>query len=107
MSEFGDYLEDQFREFGAVRVRRLFGGHGVFYDGVMIGLIASEQLYLKTDAETVGRFEELGLPQFGYPKGDKRVGMSYYLAPEDALDDPTEMREWAELAYQAALRSKK
>ncbi len=107
MSEFGEYLEDQFREFGAIHIRRMFGGHGVFHDGLMIGLVADEQLYLKTDAETVRRFEELDLPQFGYSKGDKRVGMSYYLAPEDALDDPTEMREWAELAYQAALRSKK
>lgn len=107
MSEFGDFLEDQFREFGAVSVRRLFGGHGVFYAGVMIGLVAREQLYLKTDAETVERFTELDLPQFGYGKGDKRVGMSYYLAPEEALDDPSEMREWAELAYQAALRSKR
>lgn len=107
MSEFGEFLKDQFREFGAVTIRRLFGGHGVFYDGVMIGLIARDQLYLKADKQTAGRFEELDLPPFGYSNGEKRVNMSYYLAPEATMDDPTEMCAWAELAYQAALRAKK
>ena len=107
MSEFIDYLQDAFREFGEVNARKMFGGHGIFYDGLMIGLIADDMLYLKVDKQTVSRFEAEELPQFQYQKGDKLVGMSYYLAPESALEDPTELREWAELAYAAALRAKK
>lgn len=85
----------------------MFGGHGVFYNGVMIGLIADDTLYLKADEQTQDEFLKRGLTQFQYQKGNKLVGMSYYLAPEDALDDPTEMKPWAELAYAAAKRSKK
>ena len=33
--------------------------------------------------------------------------MSFYLAAEEALEDPSEMRKWAQLAYDAALRSAK
>jgi DNA transformation protein len=107
MSDFADFLKDAFREFGPVQVRRMFGGEGVFYDGVMIGLVADDMLYLKADATSVAEFKALDLAQFQYPKGDKLVGMSYYQAPEGAMEDPSEMRTWAELAYSAALRSKK
>ena len=96
-----------FREFGPISVRKMFGGHGIFYERLMIGLVADDMLYLKVDAHSVPRFEKRGLAQFKYSKGDKVVGMSYYLAPEEALDNPSEMREWAKLAYEAALRSRK
>ncbi len=107
MSDFADFLKDAFRDFGPVQVRRMFGGKGVFYDGVMIGLVADDMLYLKADATSVAEFKALDLAQFQYPKGDKLVGMSYDQAPEGAMEDPSEMCRWAELAYSAALRSKK
>ncbi len=107
MSEFVKYLKEVFREFGAVTTRKMFGGHGIYFDSVMIGLVADDTLYLKADAQSVSKFQEHGLPQFMYPKGEKMIGMSYYLAPEEALEDATEMRQWAQLAYEAALRSRK
>ncbi len=107
MSEFTDFLPEAFAEFGAVHIRRMFGGHGVFYDGLMIGLVASNSLYLKADAESRLLFEERGLEAFTYGKADKRVALSYYQAPEEALEDPDSMREWAERAYAAALRSRR
>ena len=107
MTEFVDYLREAFREFGPVTSRRMFGGHGIFFDGLMIGLVADDTLYLKADAKTAPVFIDHGLSQFEYKKGDKMVGMSYYLAPEETLEDPSEMRTWAERAYEAALRSKK
>ena len=107
MSEFVEYLQEVFREFGPINVRRMFGGHGVYFDGVMIGLVADDTLYLKADKASAPKFTEHGLSQFQYSKGGKIVGMSYYLAPEEALEDPSEMCEWAKLAYEAALRAKK
>jgi DNA transformation protein len=107
MSEFAEYLKEVFREFGSVSARKMFGGHGIFYDGVMIGLVAKDTLYLKADAQSAPIFLKHGLSQFMYPKGEKMVGMSYYLAPEEALEDPTEMQQWAKLAYEAALRTRK
>lgn len=107
MSEFVEYLKEVFREFGPVSARRMFGGHGIFFDGLMIGLVADDRLYLKVDAQSAPKFTERNLPQFQYAKGDKLVGMSYYLAPDEALEEPPEMRQWAQLAYDAALRSRK
>ena len=107
MSEFVEYLREVFAEFWPVQTRRMFGGHGIFYDGLMIGLVADETLYLKTDVKSVAEFEARNLAQFTYQKGGKPVGMSYYLAPEDALEDPNELKHWAELAYAAARRARK
>ena len=107
MSEFVEHLKEVFREFGPITTRRMFGGHGIYHDGVMIGLVADDVLYLKADVVSAPRFVACGLTQFRYPKGDKLVAMSYYQAPEEALEDPTEMREWARLAFEAAVRARR
>ena len=38
----------------------MFGGLGIFHDGVMFGLVAYEQLYFKVDKEIEPRFAEAG-----------------------------------------------
>ncbi len=107
MNEYVEFLKEIFSEFGEIRSRKMFGGHGIYHNNLMIGLVADDTLYLKVDSKSVSQFEEHGLSQFMYPKGQKMVGISYYLAPEEALEDPSEMRHWAKLAYDAALRSRK
>ena len=39
----------------------MFGGQGIFVDGLMIALISADVIYLKADAETVQAFESEGL----------------------------------------------
>jgi DNA transformation protein len=107
MSDYIEFLKELFHEFGAVTARKMFGGHGIFYDGLMIGLVADGTLYLKADDMTATRFKEHGLAQFQYQKNDRLVGMSYYQAPEEAMEDPLVMRNWAQLAFEAALRARK
>lgn len=106
MSEFVDYLKEVFEQFGEIRARKMFGGYGIYHDGVMFGLVADDTLYLKADDTTAGYFEARGLGQFEYDKGDKVVKMSYYLAPEEIYDDPDEAVVWAKRAYEVAFRTK-
>ncbi len=107
MTEFTDYLHEAFAEFGPINIRRMFGGHGVFHDQLMIGLVADNILYLKVDEQSKPLFVDRDLEPFMYGKKSKRIAMSYHQAPEEALEDPGVMREWAEYAYEAALRSRK
>lgn len=107
MSEFVDHLAEQFEEFGPVTIRRMFGGHGVFRDGLMFGLVFDDGLYFKTDEHSRALFESRGLPPFEYTRKSKRISLSYHLAPEDALEDPHALAEWARLAFDAALRGKR
>lgn len=107
MSEFVDSLEEVFTLFGPVRARRMFGGYGIYHDDLMFGLVADDVLYLKTDKKSVDTFIDLGLVPFEYEKNGKKMKMSYNLAPEEIYDDPEKAREWAVLAFEAALRARK
>ena len=107
MSEFIDYLREAFSEFGPVTARKMFGGHGIFYNGLMIGWWQMACSTSKSTPKTLSRFEDRDLPPFEYSKDDKTVVMSYRLAPEDRSRIRWEMCEWAQCAYEAALRSRR
>lgn len=85
----------------------MFGGAGIYRDGLMFGLVSARDLYLKCDDITSDRFKEAGCRPFVYEKDGKTVEMSYWSIPEEALDDGDLLKRWADLAYQAALKAKK
>ncbi len=102
---FVTHLVDLMQSIGPVLPRRMFGGYGIFLDGLMFGLVADDTLYFKADASSVGEFRDAGLEPFTYSKHGKVATMSYYQAPEEVLEDVEQMRSWANKAYAAALRA--
>ncbi|MFM2398251.1 MAG: hypothetical protein RL341_408 [Pseudomonadota bacterium] len=88
---------------GNVRARKMFGGWGISCDGLSIGLIAWERLYLKVDAQTKPSFAQGGCEPFIYDGKHRPIEMSYWTVPPDAMDAPHLMAPWARLAMQAAL----
>jgi DNA transformation protein len=94
------------RRFGPVRAKAMFGGWGLYHEDVFFALIAEDALYLKADGESRPVFEALGLQPFVYRMKDgDSVTMTYLQAPEEALESPDVMAEWARRAYAAALRT--
>jgi DNA transformation protein len=91
---------------GRAEAKRMFGGHGVYLDGLFIAIIADDELYLKADALSRGRFEDEGCAPFVYVKRGKTMTMSFWRAPGEALDAPHLMQPWARLALAAALRAR-
>ena len=106
MSEFVEYLLEVFAEFGSIEARKMFGGYGIYHQGVMFGLVADDTLYLKADDKTAKYFEAKGLGPFEYNKGDKVVKMSYFEAPDEIFDDPDEAVVWARRSFEVASRAK-
>ena len=102
--DYLDHLRDLFSAFSPIATRAMFGGHGVYRDGVIIGIVIDEAVYLKVDAQTRSAFEAAGCAPFIYESRGKVVPMSYWSVPEDALDSPQEFRPWAQRAWEAALR---
>ena len=88
-----------------VTARAMFGGHGIFRDGMMFALIAYDVLYLKVDDKNRERFEEEGLGPFVYTGGKKPMTMSYYEAPAEGMDDSALLCDWAKGALAAAKRA--
>ncbi len=107
MNKFVENMEEVFAQLGAVSARRMFGGYGVYHDGLMFALVADVVLYLKADERSVDEFIEQGMVPFEYEKGGKKMKMSFYTAPESIFDDPEQARKWSVLAFEAALRAKK
>ena len=103
--EFVSYVVELMQSIGPVYAKGMFGGHGIFLDGQMFGLVADSVLYLKVDTETEKQFTEKGLEAFTYNKNGKDYKMSYYQAPEEALEDSDEMNTWANKAYNVALNA--
>ena len=103
--EFVSYVVELMQSIGPVRAKGMFGGHGIFLEELMFGLVADCTLYLKADKESENEFKAKGLEVFTYNKKGKEYKMSYYQAPEEALEDGDEMISWANKAYSAAIRS--
>jgi DNA transformation protein and related proteins len=103
------HVQDLFASFGPVDVRRMFGGAGVFADGLMFALIVRGVIYLKADEGLVPAFEREGSQPFSYTSGKgkqtRRVVMSYWRLPERLYDEPEELAEWARDALAVARRA--
>lgn len=103
---FTSYLRDLFTELGPVSLRKMFGGQGLYHDGVIIGLVIGDELFLKTDAVTRSAFEQAGGAPFTYQGKGKPVVMSYLSPPAEAMESAQSMAPWARLAFEAAARKR-
>jgi DNA transformation protein len=103
-----EFVEELFSQFGPVSVRRMFGGAGIFADGVMFGLIFEGAVYLKADEAAIPAFEREGSKPFVYPLAKKprvrKKPSTYWRLPERLYDDPDELARWAAGAFAIAQR---
>ncbi len=105
-AQYLDTLKDLLVPFGTVQIKRMFGGAGVFYEGLMFGLVIDDVLYFKADDENRPTFDAENLLPFTYEgKSGKPMQMGYFQAPERVMDDEEEMLEWAKSGFQAAVRA--
>ncbi len=101
--EYLDYVVDQLGCIGEVAAKRMFGGVGLYHDGLFFGLIASDLLYFKVDDENRPDYQTAGARPF-QPYGDESYSMGYYEVPVDVLEDVDQLKKWARGAVDAAAR---
>lgn len=103
---YKEFIEEQLSNIDGVHYKSMFGGIGVYHDGVMFGLISSKDgFYLRTDATNAGQFEDLGYSNFN--PMNKGNGMPYHEVPVEVLEDRNTLTEWTETALEVAIRNKK
>jgi DNA transformation protein and related proteins len=106
-----DFIVELFAPFGRVTVRRMFGGAGLFAEGLMFGLVFDGAIFLKVDDASIPDFEREGSVPFVYTRAKSagRVGrhsLSYWRLPERFYDDPEELASWARREFAIAERRK-
>lgn len=84
--------------------RPMFGGHGLYLDGLMFGLIWADIAYFKVDDETRGDYERAGMGPFR-PYEDRDIAFSYFELPPAVLGDADALRDFATQAHGAARRA--
>ena len=104
--DFLDHLRELMRAGGrTASVRAMFGGHGVYVDGLFVAIVDDDVVYLRADDRNRAEFSALGLSPFAYTTKDgSRHEMSYHRAPDEALESPAAMAGWLRSAMGAALR---
>ena len=113
-NEFVDYVVELMAGWAVVSARKMFGGYGLYREGLMFALIVEDELFFKADANNVAQFERAGSHPFVYQSRGRTVQLSYWSAPAASLDSPAEtksfcpgtrMGEWCRSAYGSALRA--
>ena len=105
--EYAAEIADRLVALGPVRARRMFGGHGIFLDGTMFGLVWRGALYFKVGEANRAEYERAHAAPFAYLRGPTRIEMSYAAVPKTVLTDPALLAEWGERALAVARTPKR
>ncbi len=98
-------IRELFSSYRNVSVRRMFGGHGVFADGLMFALESDGELYLKADELTIPKLAAENSEPFVYKAKSREIALSYWKLPERLYDEPDEFAQFARDAFGAAARA--
>ena len=102
--DFVNHVSELLAPAGHVVAKRMFGGHGIYLDGLFMAIIVDDEFCLKADDITCAAFDAESCAPFVYSKDGKDMTMNYRRAPDEAMDAPHLMLPWARRAMEAALR---
>jgi DNA transformation protein and related proteins len=100
---FKRFVLDQLEELGDVTAKAMFGGVGLYQNGVFFGILARDTLFLKVDAATRADYEAAGMKPFN-PYPGRSSGMNYYAVPLEVIESPIDLAAWSRKAIAAANR---
>jgi DNA transformation protein len=80
----------------------MFGGVGLYSDGVFFAIIDNDTVFFKVDDSTRETYVERGSEPFRPYKDRPEVSMSYFQVPAEILEDADELVPWARAAARAA-----
>lgn len=104
---FLNYIKDLLEPVGNITCRPMFGGYGIYKDGIIFAIIDDYELYVKASTEVAKIFEKAGSEQFSYQGRKGLVKMCYWKVPSDIIDYKEKLIDWAKLAIKSAKESKK
>lgn len=101
-------LSEVLSDIDGISSRAMFGGYGIYKDGVIFAIIADEQLYFKVDESNRSDYERYGSKPFVYSQGKhKATTMSYWELPADIQEDRVEIARWVQKSYEVSLCQKR
>jgi DNA transformation protein len=99
--EFRSFVLDQLGGVPQLRARAMFGGVGLYSGETFFGIIAADELFLRTDDSTRPAYEAAGSEPFK-PYAGRPMTMAYWRVPVGVLEDAAELAAWAKAAVRVA-----
>lgn len=97
---FAAFVEDQLSDLDGVVAKRMFGGTGLYLDGVFFGIIYSDRLYFRVSEDTIDEYTRRKMKPFK-PFPGKSGLRRYYEVPLEILESPVDLVRWARKASRA------
>lgn len=104
---FRDFVLEQLAPAGRVTPRPMFGGVGLYLEGLFFALIDDDTLYFKADEATRARYEKAGSRPFCPYPGEPDRAMGYWQVPAEVLEDAEELAAWAQQSKAVALAARR
>ena len=105
-ADYRDFVLEQLAGAGRVTPRAMFGGVGLYLDGLFFALIDDDTLYFKTADSNRSRYEKAESRPFCPDPREPGKTMAYWQVPVEVLEDPDELAVWAREAMDVALHAK-
>lgn len=103
--QFLDYVLEQLGGLPGLSARRMFGGIGLYSQGLFFGLIDDDTVFLKTDDGNIDEYRARGMPRF-MPFPDRpQTALGYHQAPADVIEDGETFLAWARASVAVAARA--
>ena len=107
--DFTEYAIELIAGFGKVEVKRMFGGAGVYRNGVGFGILDDDTFFLKADAALGAELKIQGSKpwRFSVKKDGAVRDIAYWSLPDTAADDPEEAVALAKRSFAIAAQAAK
>jgi DNA transformation protein len=102
---YREFVLEQLGRVTPVTGKSMFGGVGIYAQGLFFALIAEDRLYFKVDDTTRPDFEQIGMEPFR-PFGEDNA-MGYYEVPADVVEDSVRLAAWTKKALDVAAHTKR
>ncbi len=106
-SNYLEYIMEILAPHGEITARSMFGGYGIYKNGVIFALIAYDELYFKVDESNKSQYKKFDSEPFTYEAKGKKSTMSYWKVPIEILENEEEIGVWLDQSYEISLKKKK
>jgi DNA transformation protein len=101
-----EYVLEQLASLPSLRPNRMFGGIGLYSDGVFFGLIDDDTLFFKTGESNIAPYRDRNMPRFmPFPDRPDAV-LGYHQVPADVIEEAETLVEWARRSLEVALAAR-
>ena len=98
--EYLNFVMEKMSPVGDIKSRAMFGGYGIFHEGLMFALISEDILYFKVNESNRDMYQKAHSKPFPH-------GISYWEVPTDVLEENARLHEWAKISMEIAREAAK